>query len=136
MHGRNGLKNRRWSVVVAAGAVLLGASAVHADVLPCPQAIREMRAPHEAVHVLRTLADGSTIGEQRFRAAVENGNLILTVTTHFASGEDWDEHAEMDITKGYRAKVFHKVERAGGKITAEEQVDFASGKVSWLRDGQ
>ena len=139
MHGRNGLKNRRWPVVAAAVpivAALLGTSAARADVMPCPQAIREMRVPHDAVHVLRTLADGTTIGEQRFHAVVENGTLVLTVTTHFASGEDWDEHAEMDITKGYRAKVFHKIERIGGKVTGEEQVDFASGKVSWLRDGQ
>ena len=135
MHGRNGIKSRRWSVVVAALAALLGISGARADVMPCPQAIRQMRAPHDEVHVLRTLADGANIGEQRFHAVVENGALVLTVTTHFTTGEDWDEHAEMDTTNGYRAKVFHKVERIGGKVVAEEQVDFGTGHVSWLRDG-
>ncbi len=135
MHGRNGLKSRRWSVVVAALATLVGIGAAHADVMPCPQMIRDMRAPHDEVHVLRTLADGTAIGEQRFHAVVENGALVLTVVTHFTSGEQWDEHAELDVRNGYHAKDFHKVERVGGQIVAEEQVDFASGRVSWLRDG-
>jgi hypothetical protein len=127
--------NRRWYVVVASLAVLLSAAGTRADVMPCPQAIREMHVPHDEVHVLRTIADGTSIGEQRFHAVVENGNLILTVITHFSSGDQWDEHAEMDLNNGYRAKVFHKIERVGGKIVAEQQVDFASGHVSWLRDG-
>jgi hypothetical protein len=126
--------SRRW-YVVASLVVLLAAAGARADVMPCPQAVREMHVPHDEVHVLRTLADGTSIGEQRFHAVVENGTLVLTVVTHFTNGEQWDEHDEMDLSKGYRAKLFHKVERVGGKVVAEQQVDFTSGHVSWLRDG-
>ena len=125
----------RRGYVVASLAVLLAATGARADVLPCPQAIREMHVPHEEVHALRALADGTAIGEQRFNAVVENATLVLTVVTHFTNGEQWDEHAEMDVSKGYKAKVFHKVERVGGKVVAEQHVDFTTGHVAWLRNG-
>jgi len=134
MHS-HGLMNRRRAAIVAVLAILLGAAGARADVMPCPQTVRDMRAPHDEVHTLRTLADGTVVGEQRFHAAVQNGVLVMNVVTHFTSGEQWDEHAELGVENGYRAKEFDKVERIGGKVVAEEKVDFTSGKVSWLRDG-
>lgn len=131
----SGVMNRgRYAVLIAIATVLAAASA-RADVFPVPSAIREMRAPQEEVHVLRTLADGTPLGEQRFRAVVENDVLVVTVATHFASGEQWDERAEMDLSGGYRGKSFHKIGRVAGKVVAEESVDFATGKVSWMQEG-
>ena len=128
--------NRGPCAVLLMLVVSLVASSARAEVFPVPASIREMRTPHEEVHVLRTVADGTSLGEQRFKAVVNHDLLALTVTTHFANGEQWDEHAEMDLSAGYRAKVFHKVGRQGGRVIAEERVDFATGKVSWLRDGE
>ncbi|MBI3767426.1 MAG: hypothetical protein HY271_02905 [Deltaproteobacteria bacterium] len=128
--------NRGSYAVLATLAVLLAVSVARADVFPVPASIHDMRSPHEEVHVLRTLADGTPLGEQRFEAVVEHDLLALTVVTHFANGEQWDEHAEMDLSAGYRAKEFHKIGRLGSKVIAEQRVDFATGKVSWLRDGQ
>ncbi len=115
------------------GTLLCGS--VRADIFPVPAEIRQMRTPHEEVHVLRAVADGAALGEQRFRAVVQNDTLALTVVTHFANGEQWDETAEMDLSHGYRAKAFHKVGRTGGKVIAEQRVDFSTGRVSWLHDG-
>jgi len=124
------------NAVLASLAVLLGASGARADVFPVPAAIREMRAPHEEVHVLRALADGTPIGEQRLRAVVDHDVLALTVVTHFTTGEQWDERAELDLNGGYHAKAFQKIGRSNGKVVAEQRVDFSTGRVSWLRDGE
>jgi hypothetical protein len=122
--------------IISTLAVLLAASGARADVFPVPPSVREMRGAHEEVHVLRSLSDGTPLGEQRFRAVVDHDVLALTVVTHFISGEQWDESAEMDLSNGYRAKHFHKVGRSAGKVIAETQIDFATGQVSWLHDGQ
>jgi len=129
------MKRGRYAILSGLIA-LLAAPAVRAEVFPVPQAIRDMRGVHEDVHVLRSLADGTPLGEQRFRAVVDHDVLALTVVTRFDSGEQWDESADMDLSKGYRAKDFHKIGRAAGKVIAETNIDFASGQVSWLRDGQ
>src|SRR6266850_1735080 len=105
------MKRGPYIVTTAAFAVLLVTSVVQAEVFQVPDAIRGMRTPHEEVHVLRTLADGAAIGEQRFRAEVADDTLALTVVTHFTTGEQWDERAEMDLRTGYRAKAFHKIGR-------------------------
>src|SRR5689334_12896898 len=97
-------------------ALLLVGREARAEVFRVPSEIRQMSAPHEEVHVLRALADGAPLGEQRFRAVVNGDVLALTVTTHFTNGEQWDETAEMDLRDGYRGKAFHKIGRAGGKV--------------------
>jgi hypothetical protein len=123
--------------VLAVVCVLVFAPSVaHAEVFPVPDSVRQMRGSHEEVHTLRTLPDGAPIGEQRCIAKVENDTLALTVVTRFASGEEWDEKAEMDLRGGYRAKAFHKIGRIGGRVVAEQRVDFSSGIISWLRDGE
>lgn len=127
--------NRGSYAVLAGLAVLLVGAPVRAEVFPVPAEIRQMRSPHDEVHVLRTLADGTPLGEQRFHAVVQNDVLALTVVTRFANGEQWDEHAEMDLSAGYRAKAFYKVGRAGGKVIAEQRVDFETGRISWLHEG-
>jgi len=127
--------NRRSFAVLMLVATVTAATAARAEVFPVPESVRSMRDVHEEVHVLRTLADGTPLGEQRLQAAVEQDVLVLTVVTRFTSGEQWDERAEMYLSDGYRAKSFHKIGRAAGKVVAETQVDFATGKVSWLRDG-
>jgi hypothetical protein len=114
---------------------LLVGGGAGAEVFPVPSEIRQMRTPHEEVHVLRALADGAPLGEQRFRAVVNGDILALTVVTRFTNGEQWDETAEMDLHDGYRAKAFHKIGRAGGKVIAEQRVDFATGHISWLHEG-
>jgi hypothetical protein len=121
--------------VLALVCVLVLASSARAEVLPVPDSVRQMRGSHEEVHVLRTLSDGTPLGEQRSLAKVENDTLALTIVTRFSNGEQWDERAEMDLRGGYRAKAFHKVGRVDGKVVAEQRVDFSTGTVSWLRDG-
>jgi hypothetical protein len=116
--------------------VLVFAAAARAEVFPVPDSVRQMRGSHEEVHVLRTLADGTSLGEQRCLAKVENDTLALTVVTRFTNGEQWDERAEMDLRGGYRAKAFHKIGRVGGKVIAEQRIDFSTGSVSWLRNGE
>ena len=124
-----------WGVVVA---VVLGGLApeASAEVFPVPPSVLEMSTPHEEVHLLKGRADGTSLGEQRLRAVVEGGCLKLDVVTRFTSGEQWDERAEMDLTRGYRAKSFRKIRRRGGKVIAEHAIDFTSGLVTWLHDGE
>src|SRR5260221_601558 len=129
------MERGRYAIILSF-AVLLAASAARADVFPVPQSVRDMRGVHEEVHVLRSLSDGTPLGEQRFRAVVDHDVLALTVVTHFTSGEQWDESAEMDLSNGYRATHFQKIGRAAGKVIAETRIDFPTGQVSWLRDGQ
>jgi len=130
------MKRGRYAIIISSLAVLLAAPAARAEIFAVPQSVRDMRGPHEEVHVLRSLADGTPLGEQRFRAVVDHDVLALTVVTRFTSGEQWDESAEMDLSNGYRAKQFHKIGRAAGKVIAETQIDFPTGQISWLRDGQ
>jgi hypothetical protein len=94
-----------------------------------------MRAPHEEVHVLRSLGTGRPLGEQRLHAEVYGDLLSLDVVTGFATGEQWNEHLEMDLSQGYRAKSFHKVGRRSGTVISEQEIDFVTGKVTWLANG-
>jgi hypothetical protein len=130
------MKRGHYVILPSLVVLVAAASAARADVFPVPQSVREMRGAHEEIHALRALADGTPLGEQRFRAVVDHDVLALTVVTRFNNGEQWDESAEMDLSNGYRAKHFHKIGRAAGKVIAETHIDFATGQVSWLRDGQ
>jgi len=115
---------------------ILAGSSVGAEVFAVPDSVRQMRAPHEEVHVLRALGTGRPLGEQRLRGEVRGDLLSLDVVTGLSSGEQWDEHVEMDLSQGYRAKSFHKVGRQGGKVVGEQEIDFATGKVTWLMNGE
>src|SRR5689334_20549043 len=126
---------KRGQFVMLSMVTVLVAASARAEVFPVPRSVRDMRGAHEETHVLRSLADGTPLGEQRFRAVVDHDVLTLTVVTRFTSGEQWDESAEMDLSNGYRAKRFHKIGRAAGKVIAETNVEFPRGQVTWLRDG-
>lgn len=118
------------------GVLLLGvvAEPVAAEVLAVPEAFRQLRAPKEEFHVLRA-PDGTTLGDQRVLAAVTADILTFDITTRFGSGEEWDEHGEMDLAEGFRSRLFQKTVRRSGKIAAEQRVDFTAGKITWLVDG-
>jgi hypothetical protein len=122
--------------VVSLVCMLVFAQAACAEVFPVPDSVRQMRGCHEEVHVLRTVGDGTSLGEQRSLATVDNDVLALTIVTRFSNGEQWDERAEMDLRGGYRARAFHKVGRVDGKVVAEQRVDFSTGTVTWFRDGE
>src|SRR5689334_11561651 len=128
----------RWAVIAAAVVLAVGGggASARADVFSVPEPIRNMRGAHEEVHVLRALADGTALGEQRFRATVQGDRLILDVGTHFTSGEQWDERAEMDLAHRYRARSFRKTCRQNGAVLSDQSVDFTTGNVSWLQDGE
>ena len=127
----------RWTVVASVVVLAIGSPGTRAvaETFDVPDAIRNMRDTHEEVHVLRALADGAALGEQRFHASVQNDRLILDVATHFTSGEEWDERAEMDLAHGYRARSFRKTGKQNGTVLSDQSVDFTTGKVSWLQDG-
>lgn len=129
------MNRRALAVLTVVLGILAGSSPVGAEVFAVPDSVRQMRAPHEEVHVLRALSTGTPLGEQRLHAVVHSDLLSLDIVTGFTSGERWDEHVEMDLSRGYRAKSFRKVGRRGGKVIAEEEIDFATGKVTWLHDG-
>src|SRR5205085_2980921 len=77
------MKRGRYAIIISSLAVFLAASAARAEVFTVPQSVRDMRGAHEEVHVLRSLADGTPLGEQRFRAVVDHDVLALTVVTRF-----------------------------------------------------
>jgi len=122
--------------VVAVGmAVLVSvASASWAEVLPVPAAVRELREPLDESHVLRT-RDGTTIGEQLSRVVVSGDRLTFAISTHFETGEEWDEHGELDLADGFRSRRFAKIARRDGRAFEEQDVDFTTGKVAWLVGG-
>lgn len=123
-----------WSA--AAGLLLTGviASSARATVMPVPPVIAELQAPKDETHLLRSPA-GATLGEQRFRLAVAGARLAFDVATHFTSGEEWDEHGEMDVADGFRSRRFDRTMRSGSRVVQEQHVDFAAGTVAWLVDG-
>jgi hypothetical protein len=121
-------------VLMAVVVVLLAGGQAVAEVLAVPDAIRQWRVPKEEHHVLRSPA-GVVLGEQRFQAVVTGDRLEFDITTRFTSGEEWDEHGAMDIADGFRSRLFHKTVRRGGRVSAEQQVDFTTGKIAWLVDG-
>lgn len=126
---------RRSKVAVVAGMLALGAAGpCEAEVLAVPAAFRQWHAPKEEHHVLRSPA-GVVLGEQRAHAAVDGDRLRFDIATRFASGEEWDEHGEMDLAEGFRSRRFQKTVRRGGQVTTEQHVDFTTGKVAWLVDG-
>ena len=127
----------RYSVFGAVVAVVLAvvpAGRVAAEVFAVPRAIRQLRAPKEEFHVLRSPA-GVILGEQHFQAVVTGNRLAFAITTRFTSGEEWDEHGEMDLAEGFRSRLFQKTVRRSGRVFAEQHVDFTTGKVVWLVDG-
>jgi len=127
-----------WRAVLASAFTLVMVATpawAAADVFSVPDSIRQMRGTHEDVHVLRALTGGASLGEQRFHASVDHDRLLLDIATHFTDGEQWDEHAEMDLAHGYRARSFYKVGRRNGAVVAEQHVDFTTGEVSWMHDG-
>jgi hypothetical protein len=117
-------------------AVLAAAPPAGAEVIPVPDAVLQMRAPTDEVHMLRALGDGTLLGEQRSHASVQNDRLVLEIATDFTDGEHWEERAEMSLTNGYRALTFKKVCRRDGRVVLEENVDFQKGQITWLRNGQ
>ncbi|MCC6767022.1 MAG: hypothetical protein IT293_20390 [Deltaproteobacteria bacterium] len=128
---------RRILGIMVAAVVLTGGPCVPraaADVLPVPAAIHALRTPKEETHALRS-AVGAVVGEQRFRASLADDRLVFEVATRFTSGEAWEEHGEMDLAAGFRARRFDKTARRDGRIVQEQHVDFTTGKVAWLVDG-
>lgn len=119
-------------VVLAASVATAGE--VAAEILSVPAAVRQLREPQEEMHVLRTRA-GLVIGEQHSRAVVAGDRLAFNITTRFTSGEEWDEHGEMDLADGFRARRFEKVARRAGGVVEEQRVDFTTGKIEWQVDG-
>jgi hypothetical protein len=117
-----------------ATACVATAGEVGAEVLPVPPAVRQLREPLAETHVLRTRA-GGVIGDQHSRAVVAGDRLTFDIATRFSSGEEWDEHGEMDLADGFRARRFEKVARRAGRVFEEQSVDFTTGKVEWLVDG-
>ncbi len=105
-----------------------------AEVLPVPEVVAQLQAPMEEHHALRA-PTGATLGEQRFQARVAADRLTFDIATRFASAEEWDEHGEMDLTGGFRSRLFDKVVRRDGRVVQEQHVDFTTGKVAWLVDG-
>lgn len=133
---RSGPVGRRM-LSVAIGTVALACAAVRplaAAVLPVPEVIAQLQTPKEETHVLRA-RDGSALGEQRFQASVAGDHLTFEVATHFASGEEWDEHGAMDLAGGFHSRRFDKTVRREGHVVQEQHVDFTSGSVAWLVDG-
>jgi len=127
----------RYSVLNVVAAVVLAvvpASRVTAEVFAVPDAIRHLRAPQEEFHVLRA-PEGAVLGEQRFQAVGTADRLAFDIATHFTSGEEWEEHGEMDLVEGFRSRVFQKTTRRAGRVVEEQHVDFTTGKVTWLVDG-
>jgi hypothetical protein len=120
------------AVVVVLVAIAVRPAA--AEVLAVPEAIRHLQAPKEETHVLRSPA-GVVLGDQHFHAAVTGDRLAFEITTRFTTGDEWDEHGEMDLADGFRSRRFDKMVRHGGQVVGEQHVDFTNGSVSWLVDG-
>ena len=121
-------------VVVVVGLALVPVGRVWAEVFAVPDSVRQLSAPKEEVHVLRT-PEGPVLGEQHFQAVVRGDRLAFDITTRFTSGEEWDEHGEMDLARGFRSRLFQKTVRRAGRVSEEQHVDFTTGKVTWLVDG-
>jgi hypothetical protein len=119
---------------VALGLTVVPAARVAAEVFAVPEVVRQLHAPKEEWHVLRT-PGGFVVGEQHFQAAVSGDRLAFDITTRLMSGEEWDEHGEMDLADGFRSRLFQKTMRRAGRVFAEQYVDFTTGKITWLVDG-
>jgi hypothetical protein len=122
--------------VVVAAVVLALAPVRYArsEVFAVPDTVRHLREPQQQFHVLRS-REGTVVGEQHCRAVVAGDRLSFDLSTRFTSGEEWDEHGEMDLADGFRSRSFRKIARRDGRVFEEQNVDFASGKVEWLVDG-
>jgi hypothetical protein len=128
------VSRRVWIVV---GAVVLMAASIgpaRAEILAVPDAVRHLQAPKDDMQTLRS-PEGIVLGEQRFHAVVTGDRLSFDITTHFTSGDEWDEHGEMDLADGFRSRLFDKTVRRGGHVVEEQHVDFTTGAVAWLVDG-
>lgn len=131
---RNVAVDRRILSIVAAAVLVMGnPTGGAAEVLPVPDAIRHLHQPKEETSVLRS-PSGAAIGEQRFQASVEDDRLRFEVATHFASGEESEEHGELDVSDGFRSRRYDKTVRRGGRVVQEQHVDFVGGAVRWRAD--
>jgi hypothetical protein len=133
MERRTVTRRRRWALALVLAAAL--AAPAHAEVFAVSPAVRQLRSEQEEIHALRPVSGGAPLGEQRSRAVVRDDALVLDVVTHFASGEHWQERAEMDLRDGFRARSFGKQVRRGGELVAEQTIDFPAGRIGWLADG-
>lgn len=123
-----------WVVVGALALASAWPAPVGAEILAVPDTIRQWQTPKEEFHQLRS-PSGAPLGDQRFRATVAGDQLTFDVVTHFASGEEWDEHGEMALAAGFQSRRFDKTVRRDGRVVQEQQVDFTTGAVAWLFDG-
>ncbi len=121
-------------VVAAVVLALAPARYARSEVFAVPDTVKQLREPDQQFHVLRSL-DGVVLGEQHSRAMVSGDRLTFDLNTRFTSGEEWDEHGELDLADGFRSRLFRKIARRDGRVFEEQIVDFASGKVEWLVDG-
>ncbi len=131
------MRVRGWLVVAFMVAASIKSGVAAAEILPVPDSVRSMSAPHDDVHLLRTV-DDTVLGEQRSHAVRNGDKLTVDVTTRFAAGDVWDERAVMDLAAdGYRPRSFHRTGRApGGALVNEQAIDFATGEIRWLADGK
>lgn len=127
---------RRTLSIVVAAVMTTGAwvPRAAAEVLAVPAAIRALAGPKEETHLLRSTG-GAVVGEQRFEATVAGDRLAFEAVTRFTSGEESEEHGEMDLADGFRSRRYDKVVRRDGRVVQEQHVDFATGKIGWLVDG-
>lgn len=134
-HEAADVDRRIFSIVVLAAMMALALPARGAaEVLAVPEAVRHMHGPKEEINAIRS-PGGAVVGEQRFQASVEGDRLTFAVTTRFASGEESDEHGEMDVADGFRARRYDKTVRRDGHVVQEQHVDFIAGAVRWAVDG-
>lgn len=127
---------RTWFLVAAVvAAVVMPVRSATGEVLAVPDRIKQLREPLQELHVLRSPEGNVALGEQRFHAAVSGDRLVFDVATRFTSGDEWDEHGEMDLADGFRSRRFQKIIRHAGQVQQEQVVDFVTGKVEWLLDG-
>jgi hypothetical protein len=121
-------------VVAAVVGMAVPFAPARAEVFAVPETIRHLQGAKDETHVLRSPA-GTALGEQRFHADVDGSRLVFEITTRFTNGDEWDEHGEMDLTDGFRARRFDKTVRHAGQVVGEQHIDFTTGSVAWLVDG-
>ncbi len=127
------MARRLWLTVLVVAAVTAAATA-EAEVLPVPDTVRHLGGVKAEQHVLRSPA-GRVLGEQHAQAVIEGQRLRFHFVTRFTSGDEWEEHGELDLADGFRARRFAKTMRSGGKVVQKQDVDFRTGAVRWLVDG-
>lgn len=127
------MDRRILSIVAVAGLALFAPGRGAAEVLAVPESVRHLHQVKEETNVLRS-PSGAVVGEQRFQASVEDDRLRFEVATHFASGEESEEHGELDVSDGFRSRRYDKTVRRDGHVVQEQHVDFVGGAVRWLAE--